>query len=324
MMKNLYVGVDVSKSKLDICIYDGVKTDYLTILNNEESIKGFIEFLKNDYSKYSYYFGYEATSTYMINLKKILSIYDIKQILINPFTMSHYLKHLDSRIKNDMKDSFGIAKYIMTLNKDSFKTSFNADSLHFKKLSATRNLLEKLSTQLKNLIHSQKNIESPELDNMINELKENIKNIRKKIEKMSCDLMYKLYPQTKEIISNIKGVGSSLLLELVPIFLNAKNYTLNQLQCYVGLSPREFQSGSSISKKGKMSKRGNSLVRKKLYLSAMVAIRFNQIIKQKYQRLIDNGKSKMVALVACMCHLFRAVFIHFNKYEFENETVLCK
>jgi transposase len=313
-MKNLYVGVDVAKSKLDICLFDGVKSDYLTILNNEDSIRGFIEFIQTDFKGYKFYFGYEATSNYMNTLKKVISDFDYKQILINPFTMSHYLKHLDSRQKNDKKDSFGIAKYIHSLSDEDFRTSFNQDSLLFKKYNTTRKLLEKISTQLKNLMGSQKDIKSTVLDELIMTLQKQIKTIRKQLEKISADLMYQLYPQTKTIINEIKGVGVSLLLELVPIFLNSKGYTLSQLQSYVGLSPKRFESGTSVKKKESISKRGFSTVRQKLYLGSMTAIRFNEHIKNKYQRLIENGKEKMVALVACMCHLFRAIFIKFNRY----------
>lgn len=322
-MKNLYIGVDVAKSKLDLCVFDGKKTDYLTIFNNEDSIKGFINYLQNNYSKTVFYFGYEATSNYMNTLKKVISDFGYKQILINPFTMSHYLKHLDSRQKNDKKDSFGIAKYIHSLSDEDFKTSFNQDSLLFKKYNTTRKLLEKIATQLKNLMSSQKDISSPALDDLIITLQKQIKTIRKQLEKISADLMYQLYPQTKTIINEIKGVGISLLLELVPIFLNSKGYTLSQLQSYVGLSPRKFESGTSVKKKESMSKRGFSTIRQKLYLSSMTGIRFNEHIKNKYQRLIEKGKEKMVALVACMCHLFRAIFIKFNRYEFELETVCC-
>ena len=90
-------------------------------------------------------------------------------------------------------------------------------------------------------------------------------------------------------------------------------YCLKQLQSFVGLSPKVFESGTSVHKKESMSKRGSSLVRKLLYLSAMSAIRFNPIIKEKYTRLVDAGKNKMVALVACMSHLFRAVYVKFHQ-----------
>ncbi len=319
MMKNLYIGIDVAKDKLDICIYDNKSVDTLQIFNNETSILGLIDYLKSTYKKFTFSFGYEATSTYMNILKKVIHDCGYNQIMINPYQMSHYLKHLDSRNKTDIKDSIGIAKYIATLESDDFKTTYDSNYLLFQKHNTTIDLLSKISTQLKNLFKSQKNIQSVLLDESISALQKQIITLKKQIEKNATELMFDIFPQTRKIIEEISGVGSSLMLQLVPIFLSAKNYTIKQLQSYIGLSPRLFESGKSVKKLVVMSKRGCGLVRKKLYLSAMSAIRYNEIIKEKYQRLIENGKQKMVALVACMCHLFRAVFIKFNEYSLSSK-----
>jgi len=318
-MKNLNIGIDVSKDKLDICILNEDKTDYIQILNREESIKDFLSYLKDTYKKSICRFGYEATSTYMNKLRETIDKNNNLQIMVNPYQMSHYLKSVNLREKTDIKDSFGIAKFISDLNEDDFKTIHNDNHQLFRKYNTTIDLLSKISTQLKNLIKSQKDIVSKELDELIQSLQVQIISIKKEIEKQATKIMFKIYPQTKKIKDEIKGVGNSLLLQLVPIFLSSKHYTIKQIQAYVGLSPRLFESGTSVRKKEVMSKRGNSLVRKILYMNTMSAMRFNPIIKEKYERLLVNGKEKKVALVACMCHLLRAVFIKFNEYSISSK-----
>ncbi len=313
-MRKVFVGVDVAKDKLDISItLDGLKNDSLSILNNEGSILGFFEYLKNTYKKSEFFFGYEATSNYMHVLQKLLTINKFKQIMINPYMMSHYLKHLNSRTKSDLSDSIGIAKFIQTLDQEDFKTTFNQDDKSLRKYTSSINLLRKLETQLKNFIHSQKENPIISLDNLLFELQKNIKTTKKQLEKEAEQVLKELFPHVLELQKEIKGVGYALLLELIPIFLKSENYTLKQLQSFVGLSPRIFESGSSVRRREAMSKRGSSLVRKLLYLSTMSAIRFNPIIKEKYIRLVNSGKNKMVALVACMSHLFRAVYVKFHQ-----------
>lgn len=316
---NLNIGIDVSKSKLDICLLRGSKVDYLQILNNHESINGLFVYLEDTYKKDSFRFGYEATNNYMNFLREDIDKKGYLQTMVNPYQMSHFLKHLDLRDKTDKKDSLGIAKFISQMKKDDFKTTYNSNQLLFKKYNTTLSLLSKISTQLSNLVKSQKDIVSVELDDLISKLRSTIKSIKKDLEKLATKLMYKLFPQTIKIKNDIKGVGDSLLLQLVPIFLNSKNYTIKQIQSFIGLTPRRIESGTSIKHKEVMSKRGNSEVRKNLYLSSMVAIRFNDVIKEKYERLIINGKEKMVALIACMCHLLRAVFIKFNEYSISSK-----
>jgi len=314
MRKVVFVGVDVAKDKLDISFTcDGQKYDSLTILNNEGSILGFFDYLKTTYKKSEFFVGYEATSNYMHLLQKLLCQQDFKQIMINPYMMSHYLKHLNSRTKSDLADSQGIAKFIQTLDQEDFKTIFNQNDKTLRKYTSSINLLRKLDTQLKNFIHSQKENPIDFLDSFLLSLKLKIKETKKGLEKEAENVLKQLFPHVIELKDQIKGVGYALLLELVPIFLKSQNYTLKQLQSFVGLSPRIFQSGTSVHKKESMSKRGSSLVRKLLYLSAMSAVRYNDIIKEKYNRLVEGGKNKMVALVACMSHLFRAVYVKFHQ-----------
>lgn len=313
-MRKVFVGVDVSKDKLDISVsLDGLKYDPLQILNNESSILGLFDYLKSAYKKSEFYFGYEATSNYMHILQKLLSKQDFKQIMINPYMMSHYLKHLNSRTKSDFADSQGIAKFIQTLDQEDFKTIFNQDDKTLRKYTSSINLLRKFDTQLKNFIHSQKDNPIDSLDLFLVSLELKIKEIKKDLEKEAEGVLKVLFPHVIQLQKEIKGVGYALLLELVPIFLKSQNYTLKQLQSFVGLSPKVFESGSSVHKRETMSKRGSSLVRKLLYLCTMSAIQHNEIIKEKYNRLVEGGKNKMVALVACMSHLFRAVYIKFNQ-----------
>lgn len=311
---SLYIGVDVSKLKLDICVLNNKEVDYFTIINNQESIQGFISYIKECYKVTKFYFGYEATNNYMLELQKEITEKEYKQIMINPFRLNHYLKSLDTRTKTDIKDCFGIAKYISTLEDKDFTTSYNYEIAEFKKHNTTLSLLEKMLTQLKNLQKSQKQIKTEELDNDIKDLEVNLKKLKDKIEKVAIKKMNLILPATKKIKADIKGVGNSLLMQLTPTFLQSTKFDIKQMQCYFGLSPKISQSGTSINI-SRLSKQGNSKIRKILYMSTISAIKFNEIIKEKYKRLIKNGKKAKVALVACMAHLLRAVFIKFNEYQ---------
>ena len=66
----------------------------------------------------------------------------------------------------------------------------------------------------------------------------------------------------------------------------------------VGLAPLNRDSGKSRGKRRIWGGRAN--VRCVLYMAALVAVRFNPVIKDFYQRLLDKGKLKKVALTACM------------------------
>ena len=91
-------------------------------------------------------------------------------------------------------------------------------------------------------------------------------------------------------------------------------FTLKQINAFFGLNPISYQSGTSVHKKDKISKRGDPQVLKLLYMSAISALRTNEILKDKYKRLKDNGKPSKVALVSVMAHLLKAIVIKLSHY----------
>ena len=75
--------------------------------------------------------------------------------------------------------------------------------------------------------------------------------------------------------------------------------TAKQLTAYAGLDPVPYQSGTSVNRPSGISKAGDNLMRQYLYLGALGGRRGNNPLADFYQRLIDRGKHKMVALIAC-------------------------
>ena len=107
-----------------------------------------------------------------------------------------------------------------------------------------------------------------------------------------------LFKEKEQILRSAKGVGritASILLSDLPELgqLNRK-----KIAALVGVAP--FNNDSGRRHGPRRVKGGRSSVRNVLYMAAMVASRFNPVIKRFYQRLIAAGKKKKVALVACM------------------------
>jgi len=88
------------------------------------------------------------------------------------------------------------------------------------------------------------------------------------------------------------------------LFGSAKKFS-----SFLGLTPRGKQSGSSVNRKGHISKCGPSHIRQKLYMCVVSALatKKNPLVLEVYNRLVSKGKPKNVAIVACMNHLARAI-----------------
>ena len=73
----------------------------------------------------------------------------------------------------------------------------------------------------------------------------------------------------------------------------------------VGVAPVNRDSGTFRGKR--RSRGGRAHSRTALFLSAMVAIRYNPDIKRFYERLLQTGKHKKVALTACIRKIVTAL-----------------
>ena len=80
------------------------------------------------------------------------------------------------------------------------------------------------------------------------------------------------------------------------------------LVSFVGIAPREHTSGTSVFKRSKISRRGNTRIRHHLYMATLVAARVNPVIKEFYERLLNRGKCKKLALVACMRKMLHIIW----------------
>jgi transposase len=102
-------------------------------------------------------------------------------------------------------------------------------------------------------------------------------------------------------LESILGVGATtaqaILAELPPV---EQIPSAQQAAAFAGLAPRQYQSGTTVRQRTRLSKAGNGRLRKALYLPALTALRFNPLLQALYERLVAAGKAKMAAVGACL------------------------
>ena len=84
---------------------------------------------------------------------------------------------------------------------------------------------------------------------------------------------------------------------------------------YAGLDPRQYNSGTSVHKKPRISKAGNKHLRHALFMPALVAVQHDPHLRAFYQHLLAQGKFKMQALVAVMRKLLHALHAMFKTHQ---------
>jgi len=255
----------------------------------------------------------EATGVYHFDLAVALSrVEGIEVMVINPKAAHNFSKVLMTRSKTDAIDAENLAIYIERMPFVAWERP--ADECISLRATARRiAALSKQKTQTKNQLHSlESTVETPGLvieqtkqlidifDAQITTLRESALNLIQKNEELG---------QAYTLITGIKGIAQASSIQILSeLMILPKDMTARQWVAHAGLDPRVFESGSSVSKKPRISKVGNKYIRQALYMPALVASRFEPNIKGYYHHLIDdNGLKKVQAVCAVMRKLLHAI-----------------
>jgi transposase len=142
---------------------------------------------------------------------------------------------------------------------------------------------------------------------LLDSLQLEIKSMQKQIQ--SCIKIHPDLKRSSELLESIPGIGPSTIAQVLAFmgdlsrFDNAKQYA-----AFVGLNPREYCSGSSVRKQTRLSKTGNSALRKVFYMPALVAIKHNTVIQAFSERLKQSGKKPKVIVCAVMRKLVHIIY----------------
>jgi hypothetical protein len=97
---------------------------------------------------------------------------------------------------------------------------------------------------------------------------------------------------------SIPGVGPITALTLLAMFRKYPAANRSQIVALVGFDPIQFQSGTSVHGKARISKRGNRELRKRLYQATLSAARYNPSVRALHRRLKEQGRPDKVARIA--------------------------
>ncbi len=101
-----------------------------------------------------------------------------------------------------------------------------------------------------------------------------------------------------ELLRSMTGIGPATAAALISELPELGQLNHKQVARLVGVAPTNRDSGTLRGKR--TTGGGRALLRKALYMPTIVAIRHNGQLKAFYQRLVDSGKPKLVALIAAM------------------------
>ena len=108
----------------------------------------------------------------------------------------------------------------------------------------------------------------------------------------------KSWRHTQKLVLSVPGVGKVMASTLLSALPELGKLSHKQIAALVGVAPFNYDSGQMRGKRRVFGGRAN--VRQVLFMATLVAVRYNPVLKSFYARLLERGKLKKVALVACM------------------------
>jgi len=307
----VFIGMDISKQTIDICVLQGDKRSHHVIDNATAAIQHFFTTIALPETPY---IGVENTGRYNWPLYTAMQQLNLPVYVLAPL---HLKKSLGlTRGKNDKIDALRIAAFVK-LHHQQLKpyTPCRKIILRLQVLLAERGQLIKIKKQLTTSYSGYNLLQDSELIALLTPkhavleatLNEQIKQLERHIEQLiaSDEALH----QKAQWIQSVQGVGKVLGWNLLVKTNEFKNITdPRKLACYAGVVPFEYSSGTSIRGKHKVSVYADKSLKTLLHLAAMSAIRLKGDLRDYYQRKVQEGKNKMSALNAVRNKIIHRVF----------------
>lgn len=299
--KEIY-GVDISKDVFDV---HGSKVGHAQYRNDEFGFKQLLKSLPDNSLVVM-----EATGYYHYRLAQFLYKNRVVVSVVNPLSIKRFIQMKLAKVKTDKSDAKAICEYALINEVPIYNalTDIQSECLQlFRLLDAYL----KHRTATKNKIHGEVVLGVPSKF-VYRSLMRN----RKQLDKEVAAIESKILSLVKEdqqaqltLLTSIPGIGQKTALFLIVVtdgFSKFENAA--QLCSYVGITPTIRESGSSVRGRSRISKIGNRKLRNLLFLCSFNACKHNKACKAVYERIVNKGKSKKLALIAVANKLLKQCF----------------
>lgn len=301
-MNRAAIGIDVSKKTLDVAVtVDGKEVVSAgQFANDTKGRKALQKWVNKQVRKHGadeIHYAMEATGVYSEGVHEFLSEAGELVSVENPLKVKSFSRMQMMRTKTDAVDAAVIARYAWITKPALTPPTEPA----VKRLRALVRHVEHLTGRR---VQEANRLEGAKDKLVIKSIKAIVKRYDHEIEKTMEEISRHIdnnpgIKKKRDLLTSIPGIGEKLAGQILSEIKGDAMSVKSQV-AHAGLAPRQRMSGSSVRGKTQICKMGNARLRKALYMPAMSAIQYNPHIREFYQKMVSQGKHKMVALCACM------------------------
>lgn len=285
-----FVGIDVSKTRLDLAIYpqDAVES----AAYDEPGIGQVVNRLQ---ALQPTRIVLEATGGLERRVVRALAAAQLPVIVINPRQVRDFAKATGQLAKTDTLDARVLARFAEAV-RPAFRPVPSAAMDEVRALVARRR-------QLIDMLTAEKNRLERATPHVLHRIQDHITWLTAELKRVNADLdetiqRSPIWQIQNDLLQSVPGVGPVMSRTLLAELPELGTLTHKQIAALVGVAPLNHDSGTLRGRRHVWG--GRASVRAALYMAALVATKWNPAIHRFYRHLREVGKAPKVALVACM------------------------
>jgi transposase len=286
-----WVGIDVAKAHWDVAVHGRQHVDrYASDAEGRRQLLAAIAELP------AVQVCVEATGGYERTLVAALRERGVAVSIVNPRQIRDFARAAGQLAKTDALDARVIVRYGAAMRPAASET-LGENQEKLRALRTRRQQVSEALVQEKNRLSTQIDRDARQ---SIEEAVDFYQRQLQSLEEQLAQLMHAdpAFRQKLDLLVSVPGVGPTTAAALTAELPELGRLNRRQAARLVGLAPINRDSGTLRGKR--MIGGGRATVRKGLYMATLVAAKHNPVIRAFYQRLLQQGKAKMVALTACM------------------------
>ena len=295
-------GVDISKDVFDVY---GSCEGHNQYKNDEIRFKKFLKELPEGALVVM-----EATGYYHYRLAQFLYKNGVIVSVVNPLSIKRFIQMKLAKVKTDKSDAKAICEYAL-INEVPLYNALTDTQSECLQLFRLLDTYLKQRTATKNKIHGEAVLGIPSKF-VYRSLIRNKKQLNKEVVAIESKILSLVKEDQQEqltLLTSIPGIGQKTALFLIVVTDGFSKFeNASQLCSYVGITPTIRESGSSVRGRARISKVGNRKLRNLLFLCSFNACKHNKACKEVYERIVNKGKSKKLALIAVANKLLKQSF----------------
>lgn len=290
MSQEQYVGIDVSKAKLDVAVHD--QSDAHSFNNSVGGRRKLVALL---HQLQPSLIVFEPSGGYELELTKTLVLEQLPFVMVNAARIRQFAGATGQLAKTDAIDAQVIAHYAAVLKPTPRPVPTEQDRQLQGLIARRRQLLDMLTAETNRLEAAAQPI-AKRIRQHVTWLKKQLKSLDRDIDTMLRE--NPMWQEDEQILRSVPGIGPVVCSTLLAELPELGTLSNRQISALVGVAPFNHDSGKLKGHRCTMG--GRASVRSVLYMAAVSGLKWNPVIRAFYDRLTKAGKRPKVALTACM------------------------